>query len=132
LKFYNRYKSKNKLFNLKYHLRSIRSLRIKIKLIHSRKKAKRRFRQKFKRYTKNRYRFKNFFSPTVENRDNILKMRYYLKNSLFAKKKLNMFFDKCINFSTIKKNISYFKSLSYINLIKVLLIKQNYNLRVLL
>jgi hypothetical protein len=116
--FFNRSKSRTKIFNLTFNS-------------HLKYKSIRLF--KFKSQTLRRYKFKNLILPTVKKGSKkLVRMRKYYKESLLSKIKLLQNFDKSLNISNIRKNILKPKKKSYINLIQLLLIKQNFDLKILL
>lgn len=98
--------------NLKY--KSIRQFKFKSKLI-------------------KRNKFKNFFLPQIKKGKNkIVRMNKYYKESLLSKTQLYQNFDNFLKSRILRKNILRCKKSLYIHLIQFLLIRQNFNIKVLL
>jgi hypothetical protein len=115
---FNKFKIKIKSFllnfNSNFKYKSIRQFQFKSKLI-------------------KRNKFKNLFFPQIKKGKNkTVRMSKYYKESLISKTQLYQNFDNFLNDSNIKKNILRNKKSLYTHLIQFLLIKQNYNLKVLL
>lgn len=100
--------------NLKLNYKSIRQLNFKSKLL-------------------KRFKFKNFFIPSLgKGKKKIVRINKYYKESLLSKNKILQNFDNYFNIIILKKDLLKYKSLSYANLIRLLLIKNVYNLKILL
>lgn len=93
---------------------------------------------KFFRFFKNlkkrkRYKFINYFSPTVsKNRNRLIKMKWYFNNCRLSKIKMLQLYDFSYNFKKANKDLKFLKKLKYKDLFKYLIFKQLYRLDVIL
>ena len=85
------------------------------------------------RFKSRRYKFLNFFSRALpKKKKKFIKMKKYNKDCLLTKNRLSQKFDNNYKFCVLKKDLLKNSNLKYLDLLNIILIKQNYYLNILL